>query len=270
MHCEVGARCATKYLLGIVQKGVRMLLALSAVVLAAAQTSAASDSQISRIVVQGFGSVKNSPNVAEISYDVRGDGSTSDQAVAALVAKSAAIEKSLLSIDPALQIHSDSVRIQAVRPKDCDESDYGDDLVRLSTGECAIKGYVAVQDFDFRTSRVADAGTLVGLAGRGGAYNPKIGSFGLADRKEAKRRAIASAMADAQAKADDIANGTGARLGKIITVTLDNARDQSEEIVVTGSLARVRAAEKEPIPVSVNPTPVDTSAQVTVSYAIIR
>ena len=247
-----------------------MFFPLSAVLLAAAQAASPSQNEVSRIVVQGWGSVEDRPNVAEISYDVRGDGTTSDQAVAALVTKSGAIEKALRSVDPALQIHSDSVRIQVVRPKDCEENDYRDDAVHLSTGECAIKGYVAVQDFDFRTARVADAGTLVGLAGRRGAYNPKIDSFALADEKAAKRRAIASAMADARAKADAVAAGTGATVGKILSVTLDNARNPDTDVVVTGGLA-MRAAERdEPIPVSVNPSPVHTTAQVTVSYAIIR
>jgi uncharacterized protein YggE len=247
-----------------------MLFLLSAVLLAAAQAAGPGQNEVSRIVVQGWASVKDNPNVAEISYDVRGDGSTSDQAVAALVARSGAIEKALRSVDPGVQIHSDSVRIQIVRPKDCEENDYRDDAVHLSTGECAIKGYVAVQDFDFRTARVADAGTLVGLAGRRGAYNPKIDSYALADEKEAKRRAIASAMADARTKADAVAAGTGARLGKILSVTLDNARDESEAIVVTGYLANAAAERDEPIPVSVNPSPVSTTAQVTVSYAIVR
>jgi uncharacterized protein YggE len=117
---------------------------------------------------------------------------------------------------------------------------------------------------------VADAGTLVGLAGRRGAYNPKIDSFALADEKEAKRRAIASAMADARAKADAVAAGTGATVGKILSVTLDNARDESEAIVVTGYAVNAAAERDEPIQVSVNPSPVSTTAQVTVSYAIVR
>ena len=182
-----------------------------AVFLATAQVGGIPENQASRIVVQGSGSVKTPPNLASISYDVRGDGLTSDKAVAALVAESAAVEKALRSIDPAIDIHSESVRVQAVRPKGCDEREY-DDTVHLSKGECAITGYVAVQDFGLRTSRVADAGTLVGLAGRRGAYNPKIESFGVVAESAAKRSAIAKAMVDARVKADAVAAGSGAKL----------------------------------------------------------
>lgn len=245
-----------------------MFYVVSAALMVSAQVEPRLAEERSRIVVQGLGSVESPPNVANLSYDVRGDGSTNDQAVAALVSKSAAIERALRSIDPTLDLRSDSVRVQSVRPKDCDEEDYSE-TVRLGTGECAVKGYVAVQDFSLRTSRVADAGTLVGLAGRRGAYNPKIESFALADDQPAKRSAIAKAMLDARVKADAVAAGTSAKVGAIIAVSLDNARDQSMEIVVTGS--RILAAERdEPISVNVNPSPVQTTAQVTVTYAISR
>ena len=248
-----------------------MLLVASMALLAISQVEPTLTEERSRIVVQGSGFVKTAPNVANLSYDVRGDGLTNDQAVAALVSKSAAIERALRSIDPALDIRSDTVRVQSVRPKDCDEEDYSE-TVRLATGECAIKGYVAVQDFTIRTLRVADAGTLVGLAGRRGAYNPKIEGFALADDQSAKRRAIANAMSDARVKADAVAMGTSAKVGAIIAVSLDNARDQSMDIVVTASsISANAAAERDtPISVTVNPTPVQTSAQVTVTYAITR
>jgi len=246
-----------------------MPVLLTAAFWAAAQFAQPVETQASRIVVQGSGSVKTPPNIANLSYDVRGDGATSDKALAAMVAVNAAVEGALRSIDPNIDIHSDSVRIQAVRPKGCEERDYEDAPAHLSTGECAITGYVAVQDHDARTARVADAGTLVGLAGQKGAYNPKIESFGLVDETAAKRAAIAKAMADAEAKADAVAAGTGARRGAIVSVSLDNARDQAMAVVVTGSRLYAPAAERdEPIAVSINPTPVETTAQVTVAYGI--
>jgi uncharacterized protein YggE len=248
-----------------------MPVIVSAVLLAAAQLVQPADPPVSRIVVQGFGSVKTPPTVASLSYDVRGDGATSDRAVASMVAVSTAVEGSLRSIDPNIAIHSDSVRIQAVRPKGCEGRDYDDDSTpRLSSGECGITGYLAAQDFNVRTSRVADAGTLVGLAGRHGAYNPKIESFGLADETAAKRAAIASAMADASVKADAVAIGTGVRRGQIVSVSLDNARQQDMAIIVTGTVSARMVEREKAIEVSVNPSPVETTAQVTVSYAIGR
>lgn len=246
-----------------------MSVLLPAALIGAAQVAAAASADISQIVVQGSGTIKTAPNVATLTYDVRSDGASSDAALSSMVATSAAVEKSLRSIDSNVEIHSDSVRIQAVRPKDCEERDY-EDTVHLGTGECAIKGYVAVQDYTVRTTHIRDAGTLVGLAGRRGAYNPKIESFGLVDQTSAKNAAIAKAMADAQAKADAVAAATAARRGSIISVSLDGAREQLSSIVVTGSRNNLSAERDDPIVVSVDPAPVETTAQVTVSYAISR
>ena len=223
-----------------------------------------------RIVVAGYGSVETPPNVAQLSYNVRGEGSSSDDAVRSLVAKSNAIESALASMDAQLKLQSESARVQAVRGGDCEESDY-EDKIRLSAGECAIVGYRATQDFDVYTKKVKDAATMIGLASRHGATSPKVEGFNLEDRSDARRRAIAAAMADARTKAQAIADASGARLGETLSISLDGARlsDDAYDIVVTGS--RMIAGERdEPIPIKIEPAPVETSATVTVSYAIGR
>jgi uncharacterized protein len=221
-----------------------------------------------RIVVAGSGSVKNPPNVAEITYHVNGEGQTSDQAVAQLVQRSRTVEDSLHAVDPAFELHSETMQVRAIRGKDCEEDRY-DEVLNLSKGPCAVMGYVANQDFTIRTSRVNDAGTLVGLAGRGGASNPKIGDFDLADDREARRQAIAKALADAQAKAEAVAAGSHGQLGKAISISLDGASESVQDIVVTGASYRANAPSP-PIAVSLNPEPVETTARVTVTYSVVR
>lgn len=240
--------------------------AISAV-LALASADPASES-ISKIVVEGAGSVKTPPNVATISYDVQGEGASSDRATEALVSKSAAVEDALRSVDPALELRSAKVSVQAVRGGKCQDDEY-DERPRLSVGDCAIVGYIAKQDFEVRTLRVVDAGTMVGLAGREGAAQPKIDDFGLVDQADARRQAIAAALADAKSKAEAIVAGTNARLGEVISISLDGARE-NEMVVVTGSRRRRDITANAPVSVKVAPGPVYTTAQVTVSYSILR
>jgi uncharacterized protein YggE len=222
-----------------------------------------------RIVVQGYGSVKTPPNVAKFTYVARGEGRTSDDAVSTLAKRSAEIERALRSIDPSLDLHSDSVTIQTVRGSDCKEDRY-EETVHLSTGACATVGYVATQDFDARTSRVRDAGTFVGLAGRHGATNPRIEAFDLVDERGAKRAAIDAALKDAQAKAEAVAAGSHSRVGGVLAVSLDGATNEDLLNALPASQLGLRASAErdEPIPVSVDPKPVETTARVTVSYAI--
>jgi uncharacterized protein YggE len=240
--------------------------------LAAALAGAATPSTPPTIVVQGMGSVKSAPNVAFLSYNVAGEGKTSDGAVAALASKSIAVEKALRSMDPGLELHSESVSVQGVRGSDCKINRYDDDPALLSTGPCAIQGYVASQDFDIRTSLVSDAGTMVGLASREGATDPKIDKFAIADQREPKRQAIAAALADARAKAQAIADASNARLGEIKSVNLDNAYTRTEDLIVTGSreVQANRVPAPPPIVVTVKPSPVDTTAQVSVAYSIVQ
>jgi uncharacterized protein YggE len=112
---------------------------------------------------------------------------------------------------------------------------------------------------------------MVGLAGREGAFDPKIESFGLADDSRARKQAIAAALTDARAKAEAIASGSNARLGPVLSVSLDGASDDramsAQDIVVSGSRIRMQNA---PVTVKVDPGPVETTARVTVTYAIVQ
>jgi uncharacterized protein YggE len=243
---------------------------LSTFVVAAVAVAAQGGSNGPRIVVEGYGSVETAADVANISFEIRGEGITNDQALADLVRKSQSVERGLRSIDPAIQLNSDTMRVQAVRGKDCDGDSYEGGTPQLSTAGCAVKGYVAVQEFGARTSRVKDAGTLVGLAGRKGAHSPKLSSFGLASDKTAKRLAIASALEDAKSKAEAVAAGSGARLGETLAVALDGARD-SETLTLNQLNAPPPAAERdEPVIIDMKPEPVRTYAKVSVTYAISR
>lgn len=243
-------------------------VAVATAVAVAQYSPVAVTSDSPRIIVQGESSVMTVPNLARLSYNVRGEGRTSDEAVSNLVAKTAAIENALRSMDPSVDLHSESVRVETVRGTDCKENDYNERAV-VSTGVCAIEGFVATQDFGARTSQVDNAGTMVGFAARRGASDPRIQDFDVADTGAAKRQAIAGALAEARTKAEAIAAASGIRLGEILSVSLDGA--EANEIVVTGSRMRSPAAERdEPITISITPEPVETTARVTVSYAIAR
>lgn len=224
------------------------------------------------IIVDGHAEVKSMPDVATISYTLRGEGQTSDDAVRAMVAMGNRIQAALQGLDAAAEPHSDKVQVTPVKPADCKESrDSDEGSPQLSTGSCAIVGYIATQDVTVRTADIKDAGTLVGLAGRGGAYDAGIRSFDLQDSHPAHRQAIRAALADAQTKAEVIAAGGGLKLGPVLRVSTPGGvidRISAEDI---GSLRRVPGVEMNappPVAVNVTPEPITTSENVTVTYAI--
>jgi uncharacterized protein YggE len=218
--------------------------------------------------VAGYGEVKYMPDVATITYTVRGEGSASDDAVRAMTATGARIEAALRAVDSAAEPHTSEVNIAVVRSDDCKEQQYGPP--QLSTGACAISGYVATQLITLRTLAVKDAGTMVGLVGRAGGISPRIDSFTVRDSRPQQQQAIAAALADAASKAAAIATASHVQLGPILNVT-SGPRNDAQQITVSG-IRKVGAPPPPPppppVPVKVVPEPLMTNSYVTVTYAI--
>jgi len=217
-----------------------------------------------RIIVEGYGEVKSAPDVAVIGYSLRGEGATSDDAVRAMVASGSRIEAALRTIDPAAQPKTGNVRVTAVTSSDCKERDDGE--LQLSTGACAIAGYIATQSITVRTGMVKHAGTMVGLIGRHGGQGANIRDFDLRDPRQAQRQATAAALTDAGAKAAVIASAGHVALGRLLSVTTTGRN--GAEIVLTGTLRQANVREAPAVAVNLDPEPIVTGANLTVTYAI--
>jgi uncharacterized protein YggE len=223
-----------------------------------------------RIMVTGSGSVFTPPDLAVITYRVHGEGQTSDDAVGALVAKRKAVDAGMRGLveEPA---RGGEISIRDVRSRDCSASNYGQP--QLSTGACAIIGYVADLQLEIRTRNVAKAATAAGLIGRLGGSDPRVAAFILADPRPAQRRAMAAALADAKVRAQAIADGAGVRLGPIQSVSDGNRIETPEEIVVTASAPPPPPPPPPPvyapITVDVTPRPIETEARANVVYQIM-
>jgi uncharacterized protein len=224
-----------------------------------------------RVIVDGYGEVKTPPDLAIITYTVRGEGQTSDDAVRAMSTQGDRIEAALQKLDASAEPRTGDVRVTPVRSDDCKETNYGSPM--LSRGPCAIVGYVATQSVTVRTGAVKDAGTMVGLVGRGGAFEGRISSFDLRDPHLAQQRAIETALSDAATKAAGIAAASHVALGTILSINT-SPRQEGEQIIVSGERRFLPAVTAPPAPppvaVNVNPEPITTSSNVTVTYAIGR
>jgi hypothetical protein len=222
-----------------------------------------------RLEITGYGEVKYMPDVATISYTIRGEGTTSDEAVRAMAQSGAKIEAALGAVDRAAEPHTTEVRIAAVKPNDCKEQQYGPP--QISVGECAIQGYVATQSVTVRTAAVKDAGTMVGLVGRAGGLSPRIDSFTVRDSRPHQQQAMAAAVADAEAKAAAMAAASHVRLGPILNIS-SGPRTDAQQIELRGALAAVPAPPPPPppVPVKLTPEPLTTTSYITLTYEITQ
>jgi len=218
-----------------------------------------------RISVGGSGQVFTPPDLATIGYTVRGEGETSDAAVALMVSRRAKIDAGL-ALFKQIEARASQVSISEVRSRECQPS-YGAAI--LSTGACAIVGYVAELSVTVRTTLPKQAGTIVGLVGRQGATSPRLMGFALADPGAAQRRAIAAALDDAHRKVEAIAAGTGVKVGRLISASNNGfGYVESRDAVYEANVAPPPPPPPPPPPIAVDltPQPISTQANVTVTY----
>ena len=184
-----------------------------------------------------------------------------------MTASAARIQASIRVVDAAAEPKTSDVRIAEVRSTDCKEQPYGSP--QLSSGACAILGYVATQSVVLRSPAVKQSGTLVGLVGRAGGLNPRIDGFTVRDSRPEQQQAIIAALADAAAKAQAIAAATHVQLGPILNV-MSGPRNDAQQIVLSGSRVGAPPPPPPPPPVSVNVVPelLTTNSVVTVVYSI--
>lgn len=241
-----------------------MLLALPAAL-------AAQEREPAVIQVAGTGSVKTDPDMASMTYSVTGEGATADAASRALATKAKAIEAGLLNLlGRGTAITTSNVNVAEVRGAEC-RTNYGEQ--RLSEGACAVIGYIASLRGAVETGAVGKVGTGVGLAIRLGAQQAQMNGFALRDPAAAQASAIKVAVRDAKTKAMTLAAAAGVRLGTILTLN-DGAGGGIEEVpmpIVLTSAPPPPLASPTPAPVAIDvkPAPIETSARVSVRYAIL-
>jgi len=249
------------------------------------------------IIVSATGSVETAPDKATLSISIRGEGKTADTASAALAARQKAVISGLRSLDPRIGTRTGAISIREAYAGNCDNDDrfsmVSDDLesvadtldsvademaadhaldslpARAGKKDCTVVGRVAQIETSVIMSSVKDAGTAVGLAGRLGASRARIDDFGLSDDSGASNRAIAKAVENARAKAQAIATASGAKLGQIVSVDDGSERGMSGGLTVFAMKAPAEFAPA-PIVIDVSPKPVETSARLTVTFAIER
>lgn len=222
-----------------------------------------------RIDLVASGSVELAPEVATIRYAVRGEGASAEAAIRALVTRKDAIARVLGQFgDTKLELTTGSMEVQEVRGRECQRIDSA--MPRLSTGVCAIQGFVAEIGVTVKVIPVARAGTLTGAIAQAGGTEVSLADFGLIDPAAARRKAIAAAMANGKAQAEAIAAASGSRLGRLLRVSDGDMRDVIVAEDISTFPDRNVAEAVQLIPVTIMPDKVTVSARLTLSFEIAR
>ena len=253
------------------------ILALSVTTAFASPAAIAQSIDSARILVSANGTVKTPPDMVTIGYTVRGEGTTSDDAVTALRDSAKAITSgSAAMVGPGGRTFASDFTVSQVRPKECDANRYG--TQRLSTGPCAIIGYIAVMPVTVELADVAKSATLTGLISRLGGVDVSIRRFWLRDDASARKSAMQAALTSAREQALAIAQGSGAKLGPVMRVQDANYREVTIDMAGTSGPPPMNIAPPAPPPppppppinVDLKPAPIQTSVRIMVAYALAQ
>jgi uncharacterized protein YggE len=249
------------------------------------------------ITIAASGRIETRPDIANLSLSIRGEGATPDAATTALATKQRAILAGLQQLDRRMTMRTSAVSMREIRTGRCpggmlpmpnavvsldavadsletaaDMMDAGNDG-SSSKGPCKIIGTLAEISADVMLAAVEQTGTAIGLASRLGAANAQLDGFGLRDPAAATRRAIADAIVNARGDAQTIAAASGTILGPLISVT--NA-DQGRRVVSAYDMEQTSynmalpAAAPPPVVLDVKPKPVETTAQLIVTFGLTK
>lgn len=181
--------------------------ALGAVLIRPPDTAAAQASvNVRQLAVIGTGTVKAVPDTAIVQFGVQTDAQTATQALADNSAKMAAVVAKLRELklaDADIQTSNLSIWPQ-----------YGP-----NGASSAVVGYQASTSVSVTIRDVAQAGHLLEQVIAAGANTLSGISFTIADPAPLEATARAQAIADAKARASEIAQSSSVTLGELLSIT---------------------------------------------------
>ena len=227
------------------------------------------------LTVVGNGRVEAPADFAWLSFNLRGEGPTSPEAVTALSANRGKLEASLAAMagKPALDVRSGTLSIREVRPKAC-VTNYA--APNLSTGECAVIGSVAVVGFQVKVTPAKQVGDVASLAAQLGAAEVNVNNGGLTEDHALEDRAMREAIADAKRQAQLMAEASGSKLGPILRIQDSQANAVNSFAPPPPppppAPARVEfafSASRLAAPLAMTPPPIVRTARVSVTYSLL-
>ena len=230
-----------------------LVSSLAAPALVSAQAQGDSADTVRTISVSGTGRVKSSPDVADISLGVTTQGKeaaeTSNKAAEAMSAM----------IDALLEMGIDEKDIQTSSLSLNPRYDWNNEPATIEGWEANNMVTVTVRDID-------TVGDVVDTATAAGATNVNGISFRVEDPTEAEMSARSAAVADARAKADQLAADAGVTITGIVSIT-ESGGQQPQPIYLERAMAE-GAAMDTMASTPVLPGEVELSVNVFIEYEI--
>jgi uncharacterized protein YggE len=212
-----------------------------------AQAQAVGVPGLRQITVVGSGEVKVTPDIATVQIGVETSAATTKEALAQNTAQATAI--------------IDQIKQLGVDPKDIQTSGFSISPTYNDTGR-EVTGYTVSNMVSVTIRNLSQAGALLDQVVQAGANRIYGVSFSVADPSAALSQARDKAVADAKARAEQLAKASGAALGQVLVIT----ENVGASPVPMPMFDRAAAAAGAPVPVQAGEQ--SYSAQIQVTYQL--
>ncbi len=221
-------------------------------VLSACTTVSANPPQPNSISVSGIGTAKGSPDIAAVNIGVMTRNDDPSKAVSENNSKMNAIMGSMKELGiEAKDIQTTNFSIHAEQQYD-------------QKGKITNVTYVANNSVSITVRDLNKVGEVLGKSVSSGANNINGVSFSVSDPEKLQTQARDKAMANAKAKAEQMAKAAGTTIDKVMSIH-ENIYEVQPQPMARG-LAVAQAADVSPVPVSGGQF--EVSVQVSVVYII--
>lgn len=198
-----------------------------------------------QITVVGSGESRVAPDMATVQIGVETTAPTTQEALAQNTAQAQAI--------------IDQVKQLGVADKDIQTSGFNIYATYTNDGR-TVTGYTVSNMVSVTIRDLAAAGDLLDKVVQSGANRVYGVSFGVSDPKAAQAQARDAALADARARAEQLAQGAGAQIGAVLVIS-ENVG--APPVMPMPAIAADQAVGGAPVPVQAGEQVVPASVQVT-------
>ena len=228
--------------------------ALAGPAVGAAQAQSDSDDTVRSISVNGVGRVKAEPDVADISLGVTKQGEDAQSASAEAATSMDAVIAALLAAGIAEEdIQTSSISLTPI--------------TNWENNPPTIEGWEASNLVNVTVRDITAVGDVVDAATAAGATNVNGITFRVEDPTAAEAEARSAAVADAKAKADQLAADAGVTITGIITIS-ESGGQAPQPLYFSRDAMAMGAASEEMAKTPVLPGEVELSISVFIQYEI--
>ncbi len=204
------------------------------------------------IRVTGEGKVAAVPDQAEINVQVQEEGTDLSDVSASAQDKMKKVFHTLKTF--------------GIEDKDIQTTSYNiQPRMKYDKGESKRTGYIVSNSLKVVVKKIGDAGKILDGVSGDGVSRVDGPSFGFSDPKKLQIEALKAAVADAQAKAEALAQAAGADLGKVSSINQTGSNMPSPRPLYAARMMGAVAAANE-VPVAEGQD--EVTAQVEVVYSL--